>query len=65
MWDWTYTGWFDRRDPDGKTWPGLRSMDAVVDRLAEVAARTDAQGLPPGQPLIAWGSIPSTSAASA
>ena len=58
MWDWTYTGWFDRRDPDGKTWPGLRSMDAVVDRLAEVAARMDAQGLPPGQPLIAWGFDP-------
>lgn len=34
MWDWPYLGWFDRRGPDGRTWPGLRSLDAVVARLA-------------------------------
>ncbi len=58
MWEWTYTGWFDRRDPDGKVWPGLRSMDAVVARLAEMAARADAEGRPAGEPLIAWGFDP-------
>lgn len=58
MWEWTYTGWFDRRDPDGKVWPGLRSMDAVVARLAEAAARMDAEGRAAGQPLIAWGFDP-------
>lgn len=58
MWEWTYTGWFDRRDPDGTVWPGLRSMDAVVARLAEMAARADAEGRPAGEPLIAWGFDP-------
>ena len=58
MWEWTYTGWFDRRDPAGTTWPGLRSMDAVVARLSEMAARADAEGRPAGEPLIAWGFDP-------
>lgn len=58
MWDWTYTGWFDRRDPQGQVWAGLRSMDAVVARLAEVDARMTADGLPATQPLIAWGFDP-------
>lgn len=58
MWEWTYTGWFDRRDPDGTVWPGLRSMDAVVARLAEIAARMEADGVPAAQPLIAWGFDP-------
>lgn len=58
MWQWVYTGWFDRRDPDGQVWPGLRSMDAVVARLAEAAARMDAEGQAPTQPLIAWGFDP-------
>ena len=58
MWEWTYTGWFDRRDPDGKVWAGLRSMDEVVARLAEVDARMTAEGAPPAQPLIAWGFDP-------
>ncbi|OUL99997.1 amidohydrolase [Variovorax sp. JS1663] len=58
MWDWTYLGWFDRRDPEGQVWSGLRSMDAVVERLAEVARKMDEQGKPPGEPLIAWGFDP-------
>ncbi len=58
MWDWTYTGWFDRRDPQGQVWAGLRSMDAVVARLAEVDARMTAEGLPATTPLIAWGFDP-------
>jgi hypothetical protein len=58
MWDFAYLGWFDRRDPQGKVWSGLRSMDAVVARLAEVAARMDADGRPEAEPLIAWGFDP-------
>jgi predicted amidohydrolase YtcJ len=58
MWDWTYLGWFDRRDPDGKVWPGLRSMQAVVERLTQAAAQMDAQGRPVSEPLIAWGFDP-------
>jgi predicted amidohydrolase YtcJ len=58
MWDWTYLGWFDRRDPDGKIWSGLRSMDAVVERLVEIDARMSADGKPASEPLIAWGFDP-------
>ena len=58
MWDWTYTGWFDRRDPDGKVWSGLRSMDEVVARLAQIDAQMTAQGEPGDAPLIAWGFDP-------
>ncbi len=58
MWDWSYLGWFDRRDPDGKVWSGLRSMDAVVARLAEVEAQMTAAGRPDTEPLIAWGFDP-------
>jgi predicted amidohydrolase YtcJ len=58
MWDWSYLGWFDRRDPDGKVWSGLRSMDAVVARLAEVEAQMTAAGRPGTEPLIAWGFDP-------
>lgn len=58
MWDWVYTGWFDRRDPEGQVWAGLRSMDAVVARLAEVDARMTAEGRPASEPLIAWGFDP-------
>ena len=58
MWDWAYTGWFDRRDPQGTVWSGLRSMDAVVARLAEVDAQMRAQGRANDEPLIAWGFDP-------
>lgn len=57
MWVWPYLGWFDRRGPDGQIWPGLRSMDAVVARLAEIDARMSAESKPT-QPLIAWGFDP-------
>ena len=58
MWDWSYLGWFDRRDPAGKVWSGLRSMDAVVARLTEVDAEMTAAGRPDTDPLIAWGFDP-------
>jgi len=58
MWELPYLGWFDRRDPDGRVWPGLRSMDAVVARLAEVDRQMTAAGRGDGEPLIAWGFDP-------
>ena len=58
MWDWAYLGWFDRRDPQGKVWSGLRSMDAVVARLEEIDAQMTAQGKAATEPLIAWGFDP-------
>jgi len=58
LWDLPYLGWFDRRDPQGRTWPGLRSMAAVVARLGEIAAAMAAAGAAPDAPLIAWGFDP-------
>ena len=58
MWVWPYLGWFDRRGPDGRVWPGVRSLDAVVQRLAEIDARMRAEGRPDDEPLIAWGFDP-------
>jgi predicted amidohydrolase YtcJ len=58
MWDMPYLGWFDRRDPHGRVWLGLRSMDAVVTRLAEIDAEMTAAGRPAAEALIAWGFDP-------
>jgi predicted amidohydrolase YtcJ len=54
FWAHTYVGWFDRRDPDGRVWPGCRSIEDVVARLTEAHEKlTD-----PDAPLIAWGLDP-------
>ncbi|MDH5538124.1 MAG: amidohydrolase [Rhizobacter sp.] len=53
-----YLGWFDRHDPVGQLWPGLRSMDAVVQRLIDLDAELAAQRTDPAKPLIAWGFDP-------
>ncbi|MDR3452471.1 MAG: amidohydrolase [Rhodoferax sp.] len=58
MWDMHYLGWFDRRDPQGKVWSGLRSMDAVVARLAEIDTQMRSAGKGDTEPLIAWGFDP-------
>jgi predicted amidohydrolase YtcJ len=58
MWDMPYLGWFDRRDPQGKVWSGLRSMEAVVARLVEIDTEMRASRKPPNEPLIAWGFDP-------
>ncbi|MGB0508248.1 MAG: amidohydrolase [Pikeienuella sp.] len=50
LWRNAYVGWFDRTDPDGKVWPGLKTLEAVQDRLREAdAALTD-----PDAPITAW-----------
>ena len=58
MWNMHYLGWFDRRDPQGKVWSGLRSMEAVVNRLAAIDAQMRADGHSATEPLIAWGFDP-------
>lgn len=54
VWDHTYVGYYDRTGPDGRVWPGLKTIDAVVARLQEA----DAQIADPDAPLIAWGFDP-------
>ena len=57
FWRFVYCGFFDRRDPNGKSWPGAKSLDAVLQRLNDAqAALPDA-----ATPLAGWGSTRSTS----
>ncbi|MGD9829930.1 MAG: amidohydrolase [Hyphomicrobiaceae bacterium] len=54
VWTTPYVGFDDRIGPDGRRWPGLKSIDAVVERLIEAeASMTD-----PDTPLFAWGLDP-------
>ena len=50
LWRYTYCGYFDRMDPDGKVWGGLQTIDGVLDRLkvAEQALED------PDAPLSGW-----------
>ena len=50
LWRNAYVGWFDRMDPSGKVWPGLKSIDAVLGRLSEEEANLAA----PDSPLSGW-----------
>lgn len=52
QWRDPYLGYFDRRDPAGRVWPGLRDMEATVRRLMEAAAER------PEGPVTAWGFDP-------
>ena len=54
VWANTYVGLVDRTDPDGRSWPGCRSIAEVLDRLIEAeSGMTD-----PDAPLLAWGLDP-------
>ena len=54
FWRYSYVGYFDRMDPDGKVWAGAKDVDAVVERLREAAAGAkDA-----GAPVSGWGLDP-------
>jgi predicted amidohydrolase YtcJ len=54
MWSAVYLGYYDRRSPDGTRWPGLQTLDAVIERLRDAQSRmTD-----PDAPLLAWGFDP-------
>ncbi len=50
FWAYVYCGYFDRLDPEGKLWAGLKSIDAVIERLRAAEA-----GLPDAAtPLAGW-----------
>ncbi|MBI3376448.1 MAG: amidohydrolase [Betaproteobacteria bacterium] len=50
FWRYVYVGFFDRMDPDGKVWPGTKSIDEVLARLQQAEAKlTD-----PAAPLAGW-----------
>src|SRR5271166_4249253 len=54
LWRDPYLGFFDRRGPDGRMWPGLKSIDSVVVRLRQHEKRmTDADA-----PVSGWGFDP-------
>ena len=53
IWEFAYTGYHDRIDPEGRLWTGLSSLEDVVARLSEIEAT-----LTPGAPLIGWGFDP-------
>ena len=53
IWRYTYCGHYARTDPQGTVWEGVRSYDALIDRLRAVAADT-----PAGQPVVGWGFDP-------
>ena len=54
FWRFVYCGWFDRSDPNGRLWPGAKSLDAVLQRLTQAqAALPDAAA-----PLAGWGFDP-------
>ena len=48
LWRHTYCGYFDRMDPNGKIWEGLKDKDAVLERLkaAEKALEDPVAPLP-------------------
>ncbi len=49
LWAFTYVGYFDRMDPNGKVWSGVKSIPEVIDRLKTVEAT-----LPTDTPLPGW-----------
>jgi len=50
FWRYIYVGNFDRVDPDGRVWTGVKSIDAAVARLRDAATRLAG----PEQPLAGW-----------
>ena len=50
LWAYVYCGFFDRMDPEGTVWAGLKSIDAVVERLAGAAEALE----DPAAPLAGW-----------
>ncbi len=53
IWTFVYIGYYERTDPDGRVWSGLRSTEAVVSRMKQAL-----ENLADGEPLIAWGFDP-------
>ncbi|WP_411732790.1 amidohydrolase [Paeniglutamicibacter sp.] len=54
VWANTYVGLVDRIAPDGRSWPGCRTIDDVIERLIQAEAEIE----DPETPLLAWGLDP-------
>lgn len=54
IWEHLYVGFFDNRDPDGRVWPGCKTLDDVIERLREADAALE----DPNETLRAWGLDP-------
>ena len=54
FWRYVYVGFFNRTGPDGTVWPGLKSIDEVVARLCEFAAKPELAD----KPVVGWGFDP-------
>jgi len=50
LWKYTYVGFFDRMDPHGKVWSGVKAIGEVLARLKESEAKLS----DPDAPLPAW-----------
>ena len=50
LWRYVYCGFFDRVDPDGKKWAGVKDLPAVLQRLREAEAELE----DPDSPLPGW-----------
>lgn len=46
LWRKVYLGWFDRTDPSGKTWPGLKSINEIIERLSAAEKELSNEDLP-------------------
>ncbi|NVK41505.1 MAG: amidohydrolase [Oceanospirillaceae bacterium] len=53
LWAFLYLGFYPRQDPNGKTWDGIETVEAMQQRLQDAAERA-----PAGEPIIAWGFDP-------
>ncbi len=49
LWSFTYVGYFDRMDPNGKVWSGAKSIPEVIERLKIIEST-----LPEDAPLPGW-----------
>ena len=52
LWRYTYCGYFDVNDPEGRRVAGSASLDAVVDALSRAASAA------PSGPVVGWGFDP-------
>lgn len=63
FWRFVYLGYFDRMDPEGTLWPGLKSLNAVIGRLRQAlnegngSETGESTGTPPPA-LVGWGFDP-------
>lgn len=54
FWEFIYCGSFERTDPDGLAWPGVKTVEALLQRLQRATTSLSA----PGKPLTGWGLDP-------